>query len=30
MFDAMSLQDIAVAIGFVLCFGVGVLAGLLS
>ena len=30
MFDAMSLQDITVAIGFVISFGVGTIAGLLS
>jgi hypothetical protein len=30
MFDAMSIQDIAVACGFALSFGVGVIAGLLS
>lgn len=30
MFDAVSVQDITVAIGFVLCFGVGFVAGLLS
>jgi hypothetical protein len=30
MFDAMSVQDIVVAIGFVLSFGVGVISGLLS
>lgn len=30
MFDAMSVQDIAVAIGFVLAYGVGCIAGLLS
>ena len=30
MFDAMSIQDVVVGIGFVLCFGVGCIAGLLS
>lgn len=30
MFDVLSVQDIAVAIGFVLSFGVGTIAGLLS
>lgn len=30
MFDAMSLQDIVVAIGFTVSFGVGIIAGLLS
>lgn len=30
MFDSMSIQDITAAIGFVLSFGVGIMAGLLS
>lgn len=30
MFDAMSLQDIVVAIGFTVSFGVGIISGLLS
>jgi len=30
MFDAMSVQDIAAAVGFVLAFGVGIIGGLLS
>lgn len=30
MFDPASLPDIAIAIGFVLAFGVGTIAGLLS
>lgn len=30
MFDAASVQDVIVAIGYVLCFGVGCIAGLLS
>lgn len=30
MFDAMSVQDIAAACGFVLSFAAGVIAGLLS
>jgi len=30
MFDAMSLQDLVVAIGYVLSAGVGIIAGLLS
>lgn len=30
MFDAVSIQDLIVAVGFTLSFGVGVIAGLLS
>lgn len=30
MFDTMSVQDVCVAIGFAVSFGVGVIAGLLS
>jgi len=30
MFDAMSINDIAAAVGFALSFGVGMIAGLLS
>lgn len=30
MFDAMSVQDLIAAVGFVLAFGVGIMAGLLS
>jgi len=30
MFDALSIQDIAATVGFVLSFGVGMIAGLLS
>lgn len=30
MFDTMSVQDIVAAVGFVVSFGVGLIAGLLS
>lgn len=30
MFDAVSVQDVLVALGLVLSFGVGIIAGLLS
>lgn len=30
MFDAMSVQDILVAVGYAATFGIGVIAGLLS
>lgn len=30
MFDALSVQDIAVVLGFVLSLGLGIIAGLLS